>query len=80
MLAAPDNESGREATHLSAINDVSARHVNDSAADGMGSPRVLDPLAGISPHPFFLRDLRFVSAMDCKGRVRLAAFTNQSTE
>lgn len=63
---------------MSAVNDVS--RINDLAADGLGNPAVLDPLPGFPTfpnHPFFERNLKFVSTMDRAGRIRLAAVTIQ---
>jgi hypothetical protein len=60
-----------EATQLSAAH---------GAAVGTGNPVVLDPLPGISPDPFFLRDLRFCSIMDTSGRIRFAALTIQKED
>lgn len=72
------NEIKREATQLSATKDVSQR-APVSAAIGMGNRLVNDPLAGIPNSPFFNRELRFFSGMDGKGRVRLCAFTINSS-
>lgn len=42
------------------------------AAVQKGSPLMSGPLAG---HPFFRRNLRYISMMDRNGRVRLCALT-----
>jgi hypothetical protein len=54
--------------------------IHSLAAVGEGNPPVPDPLAGIPFSPFFMRDLRFVTAVDKKGRMRLAALTIHSPE
>jgi hypothetical protein len=48
------------------------------AAVGIGNPLVLDPLAGLpifEVSPYFKRNLRFRSAIDAMGRIRLCAMT-----
>lgn len=47
------------------------------AAVGVGDHSVIDPLSGFPNDPFFNRKLRFVSATDSMGRIRLAALTTQ---
>lgn len=47
------------------------------AATQKGSPLMSGPLAG---HPFFRRNLRYVSMMDATGRVRLCALTVRDSE
>jgi hypothetical protein len=65
----PDGKQ-REATQLSAVNKA-------VLTMGTGNPPVLDPLAGIPSHPYFNRQLRFTSACDSIGRIRLATITIQ---
>ncbi|AVD99745.1 hypothetical protein HWB51_gp067 [Mycobacterium phage Cuke] len=58
---------------MSAKGDIHA--IARKAAVGDGNPPILDPSAGFPNHPFFDRKLRFVSASDTKGRIRLCALT-----
>ncbi|QNJ59334.1 hypothetical protein SEA_MRMIYAGI_122 [Mycobacterium phage MrMiyagi] len=51
------------------------RIVAPQAAVGSGNPPIFDPSAGFPNHPFFNRNLRFVSASDSRGRIRLCALT-----
>ena len=64
----------KEATQLSAKSMAAAQA---KAAVGIGNPLVFDPLAGFPTSPYFDRKLKFTSAIDGTGRIRLAAFTIQ---
>lgn len=71
-VARQRGESLKEATQLSAKSYAAAEA---KAAVGVGNPLVLDPLAGFPNPPYFNRKLKFTSALDGMGRIRLAAFT-----